>query len=167
MMLLLSQPQDDGSKAKAEDVVRHLGENNITICSVSFSPEKAWLKDQFTKPRQENKPYQMSPDHPPILHTFSLSAPLAVALKAMRQDAAAEIATLSGGEHARFEDRRSLDQQLAAIANHIPNRYLLSFRPSSDAAGFHAVGVRVVGQSTPLEISAREGYWSAASAPPD
>lgn len=165
IMLLLSQPQDDGSKAKPEDVVRHLGENNITIFSVSFSPEKTWLKDQFTKPRQENPPYQMSPDHPPILHTFNLSAPLAEALKAMREDAAAEIATLSGGEHARFDDPRSLDQQLATVANHIPNRYLLSFQPSSDRPGFHAIRVRVPGQTTPLEISAREGYWAAAPGP--
>jgi|GEM_PF-2754642 len=44
ILLLLSQPQDDGSKVQAEEVVRRLGENNITIFSVSFSPEKTWLK---------------------------------------------------------------------------------------------------------------------------
>lgn len=162
IILLLSQPQDDGSKIDAEDVVRHLGEHNITIFSVSFSPEQTWLKDQFTKPRQGNPPYRMSPDHAPILYTFNLSAPLAEALKAMRLDTAAEIATLSGGEHVRFGDRRSLDQHLATLANHIPNRYLLSFQPSSDTPGFHTIQVRVLRQPSALDVSARAGYWSDA-----
>lgn len=162
VLLLLSQPQDDGSRVSAEDVVRRLGENNITIFSVNFSPGKTWLKDQFTRPREGNAPYQISPDHPPLLYTFNLSTPLAQVIQAVRRDTAAEIATLSGGEHVRFDDRHSLDQQLAEIANHIPNRYLLSFHPSSPAPGFHVIQVRVVGQSTPLEVSAREGYWSDA-----
>ena len=38
ILILLSQPQDDGSSAHLDDVVRRLGENNITIYSVTFSP---------------------------------------------------------------------------------------------------------------------------------
>lgn len=163
IMLLLSQPYDEGSKARPEDVVRHLEENSITIFSLSFSPERAWLKDQFTGPRQGNPPYQLSPNLPPILYTFNLSAPLGVALKAMRKDASAAVATLSGGEHARFDDGQSLDQQLAVVANHIANRYVLSFTPSSPTAGFHSLHVEVLGQSAPLNISAREGYWFTPS----
>jgi len=48
ILLLFSQPQDNGSRARAEDVVRRLGESNTTIYSITFSPEKTWLKDQFT-----------------------------------------------------------------------------------------------------------------------
>ncbi|WP_187290241.1 VWA domain-containing protein [Terriglobus saanensis] len=161
IILLLSQPQDHGSKVHAEEVVRRLGENNITIFSVSFSPEKTWLKDQFTRERQGNPPYKMT-GRPDIIGTFSLSTPLGVALKAMREDAAAEIASLSGGEHARFDDTRSLEEQLALIANQIPNRYLLSFSPSSNAPGFHALKVQVKGQADPVSVSARTGYWSSA-----
>ena len=182
LLLLLSQPQDDGSKARVEDVVRHLGENNITILSVTFSPEKTWLKDQLAGDRQENKLYSISPDHPKLLHTFNLSTPLGVALRAMRTDAAAEIATLAGGEHVRFDNQRSLDGQLALLANHIPNRYLLSFQPHPDTPGYHALTVEVLGQltapipaqpptpptptPTPFEINARQSYWSDAASGP-
>jgi VWFA-related protein len=163
IILLLSQPQDNGSKTHAEEVVRRLGENNITIFSVTFSPEKTWMKDQFTRERQENPPLPM-PDHAPILHTFSLSTPLGVALKAMREDTAAEIASLSGGEHVRFGNARGLEEQLSLIANQIPNRYLLSFSPTSNAPGFHALQVRVKNQTTPMSVSARTGYWARTDA---
>lgn len=160
ILLLFSQPQDDGSKAHVADVVRRLGESNTTIYSITFSPEKTWLKDQFTKPRHENPPYQLSPNLPPLLHTFDLGTPLGVALKAMREDTAAEVADLSGGEHVRFDDKRSLEQQLSILANHIPNRYTLSFRPSSNDPGLHAIKVQVVHQPVPLDVAARSSYWS-------
>ena len=160
VIVLLSQPQDDGSKAKPEEVVRALGENNVTIFSVTFSPEKAWVKDQLAGDRHENAPYQIGPDHPPLLHTFDLSTPLMMAVRAMRTDVSAEIAKLSGGEAARFDDRRSLDEQLAAVANHIANRYVLSFRPTSDRPGFHGLTVQARGPEGLLHVSSREGYWA-------
>ncbi len=165
IILLFSQPQDDGSKAHAADVVRRLGESNTTIYSITFSPEKTWLKDQFTKPRHGNPPYQLSPNLPPLLFTFDLGTPLGVALKAMREDTAAEVADLSGGEHVRFDDKRDLEHQLSVLANHIPNRYTLSFRPSSNAPGLHTLKVQVVHQSISLDIAARTSYWSAGPVP--
>lgn len=53
VILLLSQTHDDGSKLPSADVVRRLGENNITVLSATFPPEKDWLKHQFTQPRSE------------------------------------------------------------------------------------------------------------------
>lgn len=163
ILVLLSQPQDDGSKTQTADVIRRLGESNTTVYSVTFSPEKQWLKDQFTRPRHGNAPYQISPLQPPIIGTFDLGAPLGVALKAMRQDAAAEIATLSGGEHVRFGNRLDLEGRLSTLATHIPNRYTLSFRPTSRQAGLHSIEVQVLHQSRPLEVAARTSYWSTES----
>jgi VWFA-related protein len=158
ILILFSQPQDEGSKSHIEDVVRRLGENNVTIYSVTFSPEKTWLKEQFTKPRHGNPPYQLSPDQPPLSGTFDLSTPLAVAIHAMRANAASTIASLSGGEYVPFEDERDLEHQLAILANHIPNRYMLSFRPTSNQTGFHALQVHIPAQPA-LQISARTSYW--------
>jgi len=166
ILLLFSQSQDDGSRARAEDVVRRLGESNTIIYSIAFSPEKTWLKDQFTKPRHENAPYQFSPNMAPLLHTFDLGTPLGVALKAMRKDTAAEVAELSGGEHVRFNDKRDLERQLAILANHIPNRYILSFRPSANVPGFHAIKVEVVHHpKMTLDVTARTSYWVAGAVP--
>jgi VWFA-related protein len=166
ILVLLSQPQDVGSHTHVQDIVRRLGENNITIYSVTFSPEQTWLKDQFnpTKPHPAEPPYQMSPNLPAVLDTFNLSRPLGVAMRAMQTNAAAEVASLSGGESLQFSDKKSLEQQFTLVANHIPNRYMLTFRPTSTEAGFHTIQVQV--QNHPeLSISARTGYWSGEMMP--
>ena len=158
VVLLLSQTHDAGSKVRADEVVRRLGESNVTIYSVGFSEEKTWLKDQFTKPRHENPPYVLSPNLPPLLHTFDLGTPLFTALSAMKANAAEEIAGLSGGEFFEFGGRKELEQELGTVANHIPNRYMLSFRPDSNAAGLHALRVWVPGHPE-LQVLARRSYW--------
>jgi len=160
VLVLLSQPQDDGSKAHADAIVQLLGETNTMIYSVTFSPEKTWLKDQFTHERHENPPYEFASGMPPLLHTFNLDQPARVALRAMREDTAAEIAALSGGESLPFGDRGDLDRQLAVLANHIPNRYTLTFRPTSNQPGFHAIKVQVIHQPEPVTVKARESYWA-------
>lgn len=76
---------------------------------MSFSPEKQWLKDEFTHERHGQPPYKILADHPPINGTFDIGRPLFVALRAMKEDAAATIATLSGGEYARFGNRSELE----------------------------------------------------------
>jgi VWFA-related protein len=164
VLLLLSQPQDDGSKAHADEVVRRLGETNTTIFSVTFSPQKQWLKDEFTHARHENPPYEFSPGIV-LLHTFNLSRPMEEALQAMRKDTAAEVATLSGGESVRFGDRESLERELSQLENQLPNRYMLTFQPSSAAAGFHAIRLEVIHQREPVRVSARTSYWSGGDAP--
>lgn len=102
----------------------------------------------------------MSPDHAPLLHTFNVSTPLGITLRALRTDAAATISSLSGGESVSFADRRSLELQLAALANDLPGRYALSFRPSSDTAGFHVLQVSTPGHPG-FHVLARSGYWAA------
>ncbi len=158
IILLISQTRDENSNAKAEDVIRRLGENNITVECLAFSPEKAWFKDQFTKPRHENAPYQYVPNLPPLLHTFNLGEPLGVALKAMREDTSATIATLAGGEALPFASKAELEEQLAALANHFANTYSLSFRPTSKTSGFHSLQLLIAGHPE-FQVSARASYW--------
>lgn len=163
VILLISQRHDEKSHVHAEEIVRSLGENNITIECLTFSPEKEWLKDQLTNPSPENKPYQLGPNLPPLLHTFNLGAPLAVALHAMRQNTSATVAELSGGESLPFSSRNELDQRLATLANHFAQTYMLSFQPVSKQAGFHSLQLSVIGHAD-FQISARRSYWASDSA---
>lgn len=163
VILLVSQPQDDGSEAKAEDVVRRLGENNVTILSVVFSPEAQWLKDQFTKERHGNKPYKYGADGPTLINTFNLDGPLRVALKAMRTNAAASVATMSGGETMTFGNKNELERQMGLLTNDLANEYVLSFRPSSNAEGFHTLAVQVPGVAG-AQVAARTSYWAGTQA---
>jgi VWFA-related protein len=162
VLLLLSQTHDDGSKEQPEEIVRRLGETNTLICSVTFSPEKQWLKDEFTHERHENPPYEFSPGIV-LEHTFSLSRPAIEAMRAMRQNTAAEIANLSGGESLAFGNQRDLDDQLATIANHLPNRYTLTFRPSLSEPGYHSIKVQLANQTIAATVKARASYWSSGA----
>ncbi len=168
ILILISQGQDTGSKAHLDEVIRRLGESDVTIFSVTFSPEKTWLKDQFTKPRHENKPYKLSPNSQPLLHTFDLGTPIGVALSAMRSNTAAEAANLSGGEHLEFGSKSDLESKLGDLANTVHSRYALSFSPNSTEPGFHTLHVAVPTQPS-LKVAARTSYWmdstSAENAP--
>lgn len=169
VLLLVSQPQDDGSEAKAEDVARRLGENNVTILSVTFSPEAQWLKDQFTKERHGNKPYKYGADGPTLLYTFNLGAPLMEAVRAMRTNAAASVATMSGGETMTFGNRNDLERQMGLLGNDLANDYVLSFRPTSKTSGLHGLTVQVPGVAG-AKVLARTSYWvdsGATSTGPD
>ena len=165
VILLVSQPQDDGSETKAEDVVRRLGENNVSILSVTFSPEAQWLKDEFTKERHGNKPYKYGADGPTLMGTFNLDGPLRVALKAMRTNAAASVAAMSGGEAVTFGNKDELERQMGVLANHLANEYVLSFQPTGKAGGFHALTVQVPGAAG-ARVSARLSYWAAGEGEP-
>ncbi|HZQ43011.1 MAG TPA: VWA domain-containing protein [Acidobacteriaceae bacterium] len=160
VILLISQAHDEKSHVAVDEIVRQLGENNITIECLTFSPEGKWLKKQLTQPSPENKPYQFAPDVPPLLHTFNLGEPLAVAFRAMRENTSSAIATLSGGESFPFSSKKELDQQLATLANHFAATYMLSFRPTSKQPGFHSLHLQVAGHPE-LQVSARTSYWAS------
>ena len=143
IILLLSQAKDDGSKAYAEDVLRGLAESGTTIYSLTFSSEKARLRSHIAKPTHGKRADQASSDN----------------LKAMRENTAAAIARLSGGQHVGFHDEQELESELSTLAYEIHNGYTLSFYPSSHEAGFHIIKVQVVNQLAPFEVTARTGYW--------
>ena len=164
ILIVISQSHDDGSHARAEDIIRRLGENNITIECLTFSPEKQWLKDEFTKPRHENPLYQLSPDQPLLLHTFNLDRPLREALSAMRENTGGAIAALSGGEAFSFDSKAGLEEQLALLANHFAATLTLSFRPTSKQPGFHSLHVQIAGHPE-FQVSARTSYWATGDPP--
>jgi VWFA-related protein len=156
IILLLSQSQDDGSTAHAEDVVRSLAESRTTIYSLTFSPEKARWKGHSTRPVRRNP---ISLRSPGILSDIPRpSIPLGI-VKAMREDMTAEVAALSGGEQLRFHDEQELERNFSILARDIQNGFTLNFYPSSHEAGFHTVRVQVVPQHPHLEVKARAGYW--------
>ena len=68
------------------------------------------------------------------------------------------VARLTGGESFKFKDSETLQKDMFTIANHIPNRYVLSFHPQQPVPGFHAItlSLRDYGH---LSVEARNGYW--------
>ena len=100
-----------------------------------------------------------------LLPPFAL-AKMAVeaGISGLRRNIPETVADLTGGEYYGFKKPKDITRDMLAIANHVPNRYVLSFQPQSPHPGLHAVSVRL--KSFPnLEISARTSYWADAAEP--
>lgn len=156
-ILLISQQHDSGSETKIQDIVRELGEANTAVYSLSFSVEKAKLKQAFTGPGHANPPLNLGGVE--YQAYFDLGAPLALAIGAMRKNVAAETASLSGGEPFAFSNKEQLDEALNTVANHVRNGYTLSFQPNSPQPGLHSLRVSVP-EHPELIIHSRSSYWA-------
>jgi VWFA-related protein len=82
----------------------------------------------------------------------------------MQRNIPETVAHLTGGEYFKLSDARSLEQDLQAISNHIPNRYVLTFQPQSPHSGFHLITLDLPNHID-LKVSARNGYWADSTAP--
>ena len=157
VILLLSGPRDEGSKTSLKEILRTAGETDTTIYALTFSPEAAEFKSAFTEPPHLNPPIAGAGQN-----YFDLSDPLRMILGAMRKNATAELATLTGGEAARFDNEHELADDLNTLNNHLRNRYVLSFTPTSDRPGLHSLQVRLPNRPD-LFVSARTNYWLGES----
>jgi len=155
-ILLLSQPHDVGSKTTAKEILRITGETNTAIYTLTFSPTKTTLKDSLKENPHGNPPIQVG--NGSYVAYFNLTEPMEMIFDAMRKNVAAELATLSGGEAARFDNQHQLDDQLGILANHLRNQYLLSFTPTAAQPGLHALRVSLPNHPD-FTISARTSYW--------
>ena len=88
------------------------------------------------------------------------------AMEGMRRNAPETVAHLTGGEFYPVNSPRGIERDLMTLANHVPNRYVLSFHPQSPAPGPHSIELRLKTYSD-LVVTARTSYWvdSEASAP--
>ncbi|UWZ86703.1 VWA domain-containing protein [Occallatibacter riparius] len=97
---------------------------------------------------------------PPL--TFAKMAAIATG-DSLQKNVPATVARLTGGEYFKLGNEKSLERDLAAISNRLPNRYALSFHPQSPRAGLHTLRLSLPGYSG-LEVTARTSYWAEASA---
>ena len=80
---------------------------------------------------------------------------------ALQRNVPETVAHLTGGEYFKLTDAKSLERDLGSIANHLPNRYVLSFHPRSPHPGLHIISVRLP-QYPDLLVTARRSYWAEA-----
>lgn len=78
---------------------------------------------------------------------------------ALQRNVPQTVSQLTGGEYFKLTNAKSLERDLGAIANHLPNRYVLSFHPQSPHPGMHILSVRLR-EYPDLAITARRSYWA-------
>ena len=98
---------------------------------------------------------------PPL--TFAKMAAIATA-DSLLKNVPATVTRLTGGEYFKLGKESSLEQDLLAIGNHLPNRYILSFHPRAPHPGLHVLTLNLPDYEG-LNVTARTSYW-AETAPP-
>jgi VWFA-related protein len=181
-ILLFSETVDHGSHIQLEDAVRSVSDTNTVIYSFAFSSTKMLVqpKKKTFPPHQDPAPpggcLAQDPNEDPseakgkFEKTYDciglLAPPLRVAklatllaVSAMRRNASETVAHLTGGEYYSFKDRKSLQKNMLTVSNHVPNRYVLSFRPEAPHPGMHTLKLQLKNYPN-LEITARRNYWA-------
>ncbi len=142
IIVLISGEHDHGSNASdPESLIQDVSSVNASIYAFSFSANS---QNPFKRLESIN--------------------PLAMTLSAMQKNPAEALTSLTGGEFHRFDSEKRFEQTLADTANHIHNRYNLTFQPSNPQPGFHALTVQVR-QGQGNVVSARSGYWQSSESP--
>ena len=147
VLLLISEKRDHGSKhTKPVQLIRKIGQSDVLILSVSFSPSTA----EFLHDVQDSGNDR----------TMSMISTLVMLVKAFKKNVAKEIAVMSGGEYTTFTGDRRFEQRVVDAAKHVRNRYLITFSPSNPTPGLHTLRVRTT-QDYGARIIARANYWLA------
>lgn len=180
-ILLLSETRDQGSERDVAQALQTISDTNTTIYSLAFPSIGRTVRHQVEKihidpdpgppggcmsrkPNADGSPqkslaaqaYDCAGE---LLPPLRLAKILETAARAeMQQNVPRTVAEVSGGEYFQFKNVRSLERDLIAISNHMPNRYLLSFQPQSPHAGMHAITVKLPDYPQ-LKVAGRRGYW--------
>jgi hypothetical protein len=161
VLLLISETRDHGShSATIDDVIKALGNSNIVVYTLAFSPAKSNVLDTL---RGNNNP-DLHPEQTEVHEGPDLLAPFVLAAQAMRKNTAKAIASLSGGEYQMFDSAKGFDARMTDFDNHVHSRYLLSFQPSQPHPGLHRLTVRLK-EPGDAAVLARSSYWAIQPQP--
>jgi VWFA-related protein len=186
-ILLISESNDHGSHYKLEEALRAISDTNTAIYSIGFSSARDELKHESAKALGDSTPgpahgcMSRDPNDPNVnlkqnpaaqaYDCLSLLAPplrfakaaAIAAFDGLQKNIPETVARLTGGEYFKLTSAKSLDRDLQAISNHIPNRYVLSFQPQSPHLGLHVIELRLPAYAD-LRVTARSSYWADAPA---
>jgi VWFA-related protein len=169
ILLLISETRDHGSKtAKLDGVLKQVAASNTLVYSVAFHPLRIELardlKGQNPAPVQAAPPPGLPPQAaspgPNLLGPL-----LTLAMNSMAKNTARPLANLTGGEYRTFSNKRTFDANLSLLANHVRNRYLISFQPKNPRPGAHVISVRLRNSPRDVVVLARNSYWVTVHAP--
>jgi VWFA-related protein len=145
VLLLISEERDHGSKhMKPVQLIRKIGQSDVLVLSVSFSPSRAELLHDL-KDNGDDR-------------TMNMVSALVMVVKAFKKNVAREVAQMSGGEYTTFTGDKRFEERVVDAAKHVRNRYLITFSPSDPTPGLHSIRVKTT-QDYGARIVARADYW--------
>lgn len=151
VLLLISETRDHGSKfTKLDDVVRLIGENNISVFAVPFSP---YVSKQLDALRGRNQDEWAS--------SIDLRQMLTDMREALRKNVPGALVSMTGAESESFTTRNAFETYLTTFANHLHSRYQLSFQPNDPQPGLHRIRVKLRDPRKNWTVLSRDSYWVA------
>lgn len=148
VLLLISETRDHGSRVKIEDAVSAVGQANVLMYALAFSPGVSNILDTG---RGTNKDE---------MHQGVNFLDLAYrTAQAMRKNVPSTVTAMTGGEYELFTTRKKFEVRMNDFTNHLHSRYLLSFAPSDPRPGLHQLRVRLK-DSSKGTVLARARYWA-------
>jgi len=184
-ILLVTETVDRGSTTTMEQAVRAITDTNTTIYAIGFSTAKSEAAHyahhqlppssgggQLSEDLRSDPPHGcLSKGRNPLPDDASGrwsqyydSAATIAAADSLLKNVPATVARLTGGEYFKLGSERNLEQDLMAIGNHLPNRYILSFHPLAPHSGLHVLRLMLPDYEG-LLVTARTSYWAEPSAP--
>jgi VWFA-related protein len=148
VLLLISETRDHGSQAKIDDVVAEIGQRNVLVYALTFSPALSNILDTG---RGNNKAEM----HNGVDFLDLMNR----ARQAMRKNVPSAIASMTGGEYELFATGRKFEQRVNDFTNHLHSRYLLSIQPANPRPGLHQIRVRLKEPGSNA-VLARTSYWA-------
>ena len=164
VLLLISEERDHGSKhTKPVQLIRKIGESDVLVLSVSFSPGLAEFASGMGQRNygQTTRAHTPTPGLPEQTAGGNLLAPLVMAINATKKNVTKEVAEMSGGEYTTFVGNKAFQAEILRAARDARNRYLISFSPSDPTPGLHTIRVRTT-EDYGAKIVARASYWRDA-----
>jgi hypothetical protein len=145
VLLLISEERDHGSKhTKPAQLIEKIGQSDVLVLSVSFSPAKAELLHDI-KDNGDDR-------------AMSMISSLFMVVQAFKKNVTKEVAHMSGGEYNTFTGDKGFEKRVVESAKRARNRYLITFSPSDPTPGLHTIRVRLA-QDYGARIVARANYW--------
>ncbi len=192
-ILLLSETLDRGSHTKLDEALRAVADTNAAIYSIAFSTSKSEVKHEAGRISSTQagrisstqagpaggcmaKDHSADPDTSDnrFVQTWDcitlLAPPLRLVTMAtiaardgLQRNVPETIAHLTGGEYFKLGNEKSLEKELETLANHIPNRYILTFQPQAPHPGLHVLRLWLPDHSD-LLLTTRRTYWADGGA---
>ena len=148
VLLLISETRDHGSHTRIDDLVAAIGQSNVLMYALAFSPGLSNILDTGRGTNQDEM-------HPGVNFLDLLYQ----ARQAMRKNVPSAIAAMTGGEYQLFATRKKFEVRMNDFTNHLHSRYLLSFAPKNPHPGLHQIRVRLRDPANGTVV-ARSRYWA-------
>jgi VWFA-related protein len=160
VLLLVGQPTDSGSETPLAAIRQAVERDHIAVVAVTLPLiGKSFVSNTFSLQgvsKAERGGYRASTDLGNLIRVLNASAAAAA-----NADPFTTLTAATGGAQIRVRTQRQFEGALAATGFQLHSAYVLSYRPDSDASGYHTVAVEV--DVPGAKVHARPGYWREAN----